>query len=242
MGTIKDLVIVALSILVGYLTYSLFYSHGTLREYKNLVESTQAEVETWRDEEKRHLAKINQMTSEKAQIFIDLKTKDSSIIALQETVEEYKEKLRKSGSVTNIDSDTNIDNKGKTNVNARDTVYLDNVIYIYPEYSNDFNLDEWVYGSVVANKDSTQVSVKIKNSYSVVLGREGGSLFKKSKPFALVRSENPFTEIKELKSYQVSLPKPKRWSFGPSLSYGIGENLNTQIIIGVSLQYSLIRF
>lgn len=238
----KDIIIVILILLMGLLTYALFSSYETKRELDNLLEASSADLKVWRDKDGKSTAKIEQLTTQNTSTFLKLNSKDSTINRLQSVVEEYKNKLKGSGSATVVDTGTNIDNKGQTTVNARDTVYLDNKIYIYPEYINDFNLDNWVTGSIKANRDTTEININIKDSYKVVLGSERSSLFGKRKPFALVTSENPYTEIKDLKSYQVSLPRPKRWSVGPSVTFGYDGKLDPHFIVGLSIQYSILRF
>ena len=54
-------------------------------------------------------------------------------------------------------------------------------------------------------------------------------------------NENPYSETKSLRTYQV-IKKDKKFSVGPFIGYGIGTNFIFQPSIGVSVQYNIIRF
>ena len=97
---------------------------------------------------------------------------------------------------------------------------------------------------VTSNRDSTNLNIRVRNEYTVVLGYESQGLFKpkRKKPFAEVKSKNPYTEIDGLRTYQVSSPKEKRWGIGPYIGVGVNQSLQLQGSIGLSIQYSIFRF
>ena len=210
-----------------------------IKEQANLLESLNSDLITWKDKDSLNKAKIEVIKTQKTKDFLNLKTKDSIIIELQNEVKENKKKLKQSGSsVTIFETKSDIKHKSETQVVARDTIKN----YIFPEYKSNINLDEWVVGNVIANRDSTMLDIKIKNSYSIVIGSEKQGLFKKTKPYVEVTNKNPFSETESLRTYQVSLPRQKRFSLGISVNYGIGKGFEFQPFVGIGIQYNLIRF
>lgn len=230
------LLILFLMLLAGF-SFSLYRKERDKNKEKdNLKESLEAELVTWRDKDSLSHGKILILESLKTKYFLDIKSKDSTIINLQSLVKTYKKRIDKGGSATQIGSETSIDADTETEVRDRDTIYRDNKIYIYPEYKGTFNLDNWVYGTVISNKDTTTVSLKTREEFDVILGTEKG------KSYAEVISKNPYSEVKSFRTYQVKLPKPGRWGVGPSVTFGLNPELKTEFVIGVSLTYSLFRF
>lgn len=231
-----------LSLFVGILILNTCKQKEKEEELNSLISSLNDSVKTWKDKDSLSHAKISVLETSNIETFLQLKTKDSTISNLQKTVEKYKERLKKGGSVTQVGSETDINTDSETEVIPRDTIIKENEIYIYPEYKSYFNLDSWVYGDVTANKDTTTINLKILNEYDAIIGYEGSSFFKRGKPFVEVISKNPYTELKSLRTYKVSTPPRKLWSIGPSLSYGINQNFEPTFTLSISVQYSLFRF
>lgn len=235
-------IIAILLILVGIFFVLWKKERDNLRENIDLTEALQSENETWKDKNQQLHVKTQILVTQSANDFIKLQSKDSAIINLQSLVKEYKGKLKDGGTAGTIGVDTDVDDSSPTTVTSRDTVIINNKIYIYPEYKSVFNLDDWVYGSVVSNKDTTTVKVKVKNDFDLIIGTESEGFLKGRKPFAELISKNPHSEVKKFRVYSVEVPRQKRWSIGPSISYGIDSETNTHITLSVSLQYSMFRF
>ena len=94
-----------------------------------------------------------------------------------------------------------------------DTVYTNEVKY--PTYRSSFDKDGWVKGNIIARVDSTQIDLKIKNAYGVVLGQEKTGFLGLGKPktFVDVLSYNPYSESTAVRALQVQLPKQNKGKY-----------------------------
>lgn len=196
-----------------------------IHEQSNLIESLQSGLKTWKDKDSLDHAKIQIIETSRERDFLKIQSKDSTITELQDLLK--KSKINKRGSVTVIKTSTKVNTKTQTQV--KDDIYL-----------SHFNLDNWVIGNTIASRDSTEINLKIKNDYSVVIGNESQGWFKKPKMFVEVTNNNPYTDIKTLRTYKVVSPREKKFGLGPIIGYGIGSN-TTGVFIGIGLQYSLIK-
>lgn len=215
-----------------------------VKEKSGLISSLQDTLKVVRNRDSSLTATISTLETDNVKQFLNLQVKDSSILALQNLVKDYKSKLREAGSsATKLTTDTKVDTKSPTQVNPRDTVKGDSLVYIYPSYKSEFNLNNWVEGTVFATRDTTTLRLIVRNDYDVIIGSEGG-LFKKRKTFVEVTSHNPYSEIKTLRTYRVSQPPPKRWGIGIQAGYGL--TLSDKPIltpyIGIGVSHNLIRF
>lgn len=215
--------------LLMFFIISYFNKKQGFQEQEQLNKTLKATLEKSINEKGQLEAKITSFESRQHEDFLKINSKDEEIISLQKEVKRQKKYLKKQGSVTNFKSNVNIDTSSiSTNIGTK----------INPIYKSDFNLDGWVIGSSISDSSKTRLSLKIKNEYSVVIGKEPQGLFGlgKAKPFGKVINKNPFSDIKELKTYQVSLPKKKNFSVSPSLNFGINAQGETDLSLGVSLQ------
>ena len=211
------------------------------KEQANLVSSLNDTIKTWKDKNNLSHSKIEVIETINPNDFIKLKSKDEDIQKLQQLVSNYKSKLKKQGSATIFETTIEIEDKVTTKVDS--IVYpKDGLIVKKPVYNSSFNLGGWVVGSTKATEDSTQISLKVRNEYSVIIGEESQGWFKSKKPFVEIINQNPYSETKSLRTYQVQLPKPKYFGVGPIIGYGISTDFKFQPFIGIGVQYNLIKF
>lgn len=227
------------NVLIGILSFiillSLYFWKGTVDKYEELQGLNTVLVDSLkisRNEKGELVAKISAFETQRTQDFLRYETTDSLTRELQKEVKEMRKYLKRNGSVTKFNTDTKVD-----------TVFVTEVTEVpgkYPIYSSKFNLDNWVYGNISASKDSTKLKVSIKNDYSVVVGREptGFLGLGKGKSFVQVTNRNPYSSIKELKTYNVSVPRPKRFGLGPY----VGVDILGRPSVGVSVNYDLIQW
>jgi hypothetical protein len=86
-----------------------------------------------------------------ARDFINLSTKDTTIIKLQKLVNNNKQFIKKQGSITVIESETQ-------NKDLSCTLWT--ITLVYPDgkspiYTSQIKLGKWVTGSTIATRDST---------------------------------------------------------------------------------------
>jgi hypothetical protein len=185
-------------------------------------------------------ASIAVIQMDRAKDFIELQIKDREIQELQKTVKEYKGKLKAGSSVTNalIETVAELRNRPTTIFKAGDTTIIDSIAYVYPTYTSSIE-NEWITLKDTISRDTAIHYLKVKNKFSVIVG------YDKKKPFVDLITQNPYTETKSLRTYQVSLPKQKRWGIG--LSAGVTATFNNLQVrpapyVGVGINYNLIRF
>ena len=200
---------------------------------------------TWRDKEGAFKANITLLEYHSADYFTKWNTADSTVIKLQALVTKYKKELGKRGSATIITTDAEI------NISEPTVVYRDTTKPCDPVYKTNFEImgsgkyekTKWIWGEVIATKDSTVVGMRFHEEIDVILGEEktGFLGLGKRRPFAEVTLHNPFNKVSTLRSFNVTPPKPKRFGIGPTLSYGVGSEFNPQVFIGIGVNWNIIK-
>lgn len=181
-------------------------------------------------------AYISVLQGDKEKDLLRIKSKDSSIVWLQEVVKYFKGKLN---SAIIIGNSTNSIGASGTILSRYDTIYESDHIFIYPEYKTDWN-NKWEVGSIIASRDSIFRDIKIKNDYEITLGSESNGWFKKREYNVRVKNLNPNTYTEELRSFQIK-DKPKRISLGVQLGYGVDlETLKPVKFAGIGINYNIL--
>ncbi len=235
---IKDILIFVLGIgLILMLSKSCNQS-AKINELKNLSESVSTELIKSRNNLNQEITKNQVIQTQTLETFIKLKSLDTTIIKLQNEVKENKQYLKQVGSsLTYFNNNTNYNGNIKTKVSLDSNKS--------PIYNFDLS-DEWINLVGQSDSNNTHVDLKIKNQYSIIVGydkvKEKGHWFKVRKPFTIVKNFNPYTETNELKTYQVSVPKPKKFGVGFSSGIGLNYMLQPYIYIGVGVNFNLFRF
>lgn len=205
------------------------------KELVSLINAMNDKLKTYIDKDSSQRATISVLKTEKTRDFLEIQTKDSEILHLQAVVKQYKAKLSAGSSVTNASVETNVNHTGTTTITKVDTIKgKDSIAYVYPTYSDSI-INKWITYRATADKDSFRTSIKIKNDFSVIVGTDKG------KPFVDLITQNPYSETKQLRTYQVSIPKPKKFGVGPNVSYGVGVGFKPQVFIGIGIQYNILR-
>lgn len=234
----------ALIVYVVSIFIALIWANRELRmqssQNKQLIEALEESVRFERGKNNEHIARISILETENAEQFLNLKLKDEDLIELQKEVQRYKKELKEQGSVTKIITEAKYDTIWEFKPPSGDTIILSESILM------DSLKTEWIdvtFGFVKGN--SVFYLNKFRNEYSIAIGRESQGWLKKSKPFVEVTSYNPYTEVKSLRTYQVSLPRGKRWGIGIQAGYGLllnNNRINTQPYIGLGLNYNIITW
>ena len=243
--TAKRIVFATLAIVAILAMWRGCEAEAKLAEVETMNKALGDSLTTWRDKEDNFKANITLLESEKADYFTKWNTADANVIKLQALVTKYKKQLGKKGSATVITTDAEID------ITEPTVVYRDTSKPCDPVYKTNFEImgsgkyekTRWVWGEVIATKDSTIVGMRFHEEIDVVLGEEktGFLGLGKSRPFAEVTLHNPFNKVSTLKSFNVTPPKPKKFGIGPTLSYGVGSGFVPQVFIGIGVNYNIIR-
>lgn len=212
----------------------------------NLLSSIEDTLVTYKGRDGLNKSIISVLETDNIKSFTELKTKDSEIIALQSLVKQYSKQLKKPGSsATRFTSVTNISKKDIGTVNTTltpENTVSDSIFIHYNLSLKDDNGFEWVYGSAIADNKYLLLDQTIVNEYSVIIGEESQGWFKQSKPFVEVTNHNPFSETTSLRTYKVKDKPKKKFNVGPGVYYGVGNNFQFQVFIGVGLQYNILTF
>lgn len=224
---------IVIGIFIALIPYYFIYNKSKeINFYKNNMSALADTLDIYKDQNGNQVAEIQSLQTSKVKDIRDLKTSDSTILELKKIIRQNEKKLKNKGSVTTFSGETKID-----------TVFATEVRYekdsLFPVYFSDINLDNWVIGNVEAKVDGVFVDLKIKNTYSIVIGDEKQGLFKKKVPFAMVTNYNPYSETTSLRTYQVDVPRKKRIHIGPALIY---DPFSGQVRIGAGISYSIISF
>lgn len=228
----KNVLIGILVLVLGLVMYFWKGSIDSHRELQGLNEALTDSLQISRNEKGELVAKISTFETQHTQDFLRFKTTDSLTLELQKEVRSMKKYLKKYGSVTKFSTSTEVDTTVPTEVQQ--------ITGEYPTYNSKFNLDNWVFGNISASKDSTAISLRVENDYSVVVGREptGFLGLGRGKPFSQITNKNPYSTTRTLKSYNVSLPRPKRFGLGPY----VGLDILGRPSGGLSINYDLIQW
>lgn len=216
------------------------------KDNENLIEALHDTLTTERQQNGTLKASISVIQTERTKDFIKLQLKDRELAELQELVKEYKKVLIAGSSVTKglIETVARLHSQKPPTIVKVDTVKGDDSIsYVYPTYE-DSVVDKWVNVKGIMSKDSSNFSIQVNNEFTAIMGYDK----KEKKPFIEYNLMNPYSTMRKLRSYQVSVPKPKRWNVSIGGGYGVNANfvdlkdVKNNLFFGIFTGYSLIRF
>lgn len=239
---INSIVMIAIGFGIAYL---LFFK-GCIRtsnEQVNLYENLDDTTVYYKNLSNENVARNSLLETDKAKTFLLIQSRDSLVRKLQARVKEYQNKLKEGGSVTNFDSNTEINNTTPS-ITFYDTVRtLDGESLTIPcsdTYTTSYE-DKYVNYSIKASKDSTNVKIAINDSYSVILGSDRIKPFKKRKEFVEIINDSPYSKVKNVKTYQIQDErKPVRLSLGLQVGYSVTP-LGFAPYLGLGVQYNLLN-
>lgn len=235
--SLKFWMVVIILILLGLLINSLIMNNIRVNESDRIQSALKDSIRTWVDKDGYNRAKISVIEATTSKAFTELASKDSTIIKLQDLVRKNSNQISNGGSITIINTEGNI----STTV---PTMPIDTTINGFPTYESSFNLKGWVIGEVIARKDSTDVTLKYRDEFNLVIGREktGFLGLGKTKPYADLTSKSPYSTVKNLRVYQDAPENIKYWHIGPGVFYGIGTDFKPQPFVGVGIMWTPINF
>lgn len=218
------------SIVIIILVIALLKSFNSQKELLNLNDSLNSELITEKNEKGQEIAKRKILETSEKKLFLKIKSKDSSIIRLQEIVEDYKGRLY---SATLVKNSTKINGKGVTELIVEEKQTIS-----FPTYRTSFS-DKWYDITIEAGKDSIKWNSQIRNEFEITIGEESNGWFKKRTKNISILNLNPYTETTELRNYSIST-KPKRLNFSLVGAYGLGlGDGQIQSFIGFGVSYTI---
>ena len=232
-STLKSLAL----IVAFFIMLKMYFGERTSRiEQETLVEASTDELQKWKNKDGENLAKIQVLETRNQKTFLAFKSQDSTIQELQDLVKQNRRLFKNSkGSAGIIKSETKIDTTAATVVSQD----KDNS----PIYTSSIK-DKWFTANTIATKDSTQISLSTLHNISLVMGSEGQGLFKKRKTFATAKDDNPYSNIQDMRIYNVTEDK-KHFVIGPSVNFN--ATLSDGVVragwgVGFGVTYKLFEF
>lgn len=222
-------------IVAFFIMLKMYFGERSSRvEQETLYEASTNELQKWKNKNGESLAKIQVLETRNHETFLSFKSQDSTIKELQKLVKDNKRLFKSSkGSASIIKSETNIDVGAVTRVSQDSSKGK----LIYTSEANN----KWYKIKTVATEDSTQIAVSTFHTMSLVMGSESQGLFKKRKTFAIAKDDNPYSNIKDMKIYNVT-KREKNFVVGPYLGLGVGGTQGIGWQVGFGVTYKLIEF
>nr|DAR82936.1 MAG TPA: hypothetical protein [Caudoviricetes sp.] len=219
---IKLLDIICVVLIIIFIIFAFKRCKNDIREFSNIdkLESLTDSIKYYKDNYNVLHSRISIIEADN---FTKIKSKDKDIQELQELVKKYK----------NIQAATVIKTETKVVEKIVNKPILDTVSKETTYYSK-FDLDGFVWGEIIAKKDSTDLILNIRNDFNIV------SHYDKGKLVLDVSDKNPYTVTKSQRSY-INLPKQKRWGLGINAGYGVSKS-GLSPYIGLGVNYNLINF
>lgn len=207
----------------------------TEKEQATLVAALQDSLKYFKDKDSVNTARITVLQTESSTAFTKLQVRDSQVNKLMELVKTYEGKLKAGSSVTRATLVTQISTDHKPTAELP-TVDTGELAVLYPIYTDSLE-NKWIKYKIRMDSENSYVDIKVFNEFSVTIGYEDG------KPFADLKTDNPYSAVKELKTFQVKIPKEKPKRFGIGLSSGITYyNGKINPYLGIGLNYNILRF
>lgn len=217
--------------------YNIIALRDKLKEKNDMISYLGDTLNVWKEKDNLNHYKISVLETTNTKSFLELQTKDNDIRELQSLVSKYKNALKEQGNVTIIKDIIHYVSLPKEYYPiSGDTIVFSESVLL------DTIDNKWIKGIYGFDKGISTLELSVMSKYNIIIGRESQGLFKKSKPYAEVFNYNPYANVQSIKTYQVSLPKVKRFGIGPYVGYGFSEGFKPQLSIGIGLQYNLIRF
>ena len=219
---IKFLDIICIVLIIIFVIFAFKKCKNDIREFSNTdkLESLTDSIKYYKDNYNVLHSRISIIEADN---FTKIKSKDKDIQELQELVKKYKNVQAATVIKTETKVVEKIVNKPIFDTISRDTAY----------YSK-FDLDGFVWGEIIAKKDSTDLILNIRNDFNIV------SHYDKGKLVLDVSDKNPYSVTKSQRSY-INLPKQKRWGLGINAGYGVSKS-GLSPYIGLGVNYNLINF
>ncbi len=213
-------------------------------DYKEQVElynSITDTVKFYKNKDSLNVAKIQVMQTDKESDFLKIKNLTGTNLELQNLIR---------------NKDKEIKDLNTALIHKDETVYIDTLRMYYPIggdtiiFSQSVLLDtintKWINAKYGFNRGFSYLDLKVYNEYQITIGYEGGNLFKKGTPYGIVTNMNPYTSTKDMRVYQVSVPKQKRMGISFQTGFGGVYDMKNNTIsygpyIGLGLNYNIIK-
>lgn len=192
---------------------------GLERENK-LYKDIQDTIIKLKGKDGNQVSQIALLTDASTKLFLKVKSRDGTIIELQQALKDEKSKVKNGGSVTIINSSTNFTGTSTSTIISLNPVINGDTVRLFPVYESINKDTLWIKYLIKASKDTTTLDLQVKGKYKVVIGSIKDGWFK-HKPIVEVTNYNPYTDTKSLRAFEVKDNRKNRISLGLQGGYGI---------------------
>lgn len=238
---ITGIALVIIAIILGLSLSGWLNARREAKEKDNMYEAINSQVILGVNKYGQYYGERMAIMTDKVNEFTNANVgKDKLLLELQHTVKDLSKKLKGGDNVTVFSDTTNIHNTTNNYYLANDS----NGTRI-----SKFN-DAWINYTITSKKDSTTLDLGLTDMYSIVFTYDKIALDslkpkkKKFVPVGIVTSMSPYTKVKDVRTYAVTLSKPPR--FGIGVQAGAGVTYNGQVFpgvyVGVGFQYTFFHF
>lgn len=211
MMSVLIVAILFLSVICTIFTFGYIKTKSKLDYTLNNVTVANDSLKTYKNKNGELVSQISVFQSEKTKDFTKLQFQDETIKKLQALIIE-KEKEGKTVQTALIIANNTIiqyqDSISNLIINS-DTIHnSDSSITVYPIYNRKIDMfDKWITGDVTLGLKTFKINMNIENEYGITIGSDREHWYSKKQMYADVVNKNPLTKTKEMRVYNVQLPK-----------------------------------
>jgi hypothetical protein len=189
-----------------------------LKEITGLYKVAQDSITTYRNSLGQQVAKTSVLEVTNQKNFLQLRSKDSAIQALQLLVKNESKKRHdiEVAMVVYQQTVSSLKDSIKNKIIGQIIEHKGDSVFIWPTYSRTI-ADKWIKEEIKIGRSSFDRSLVVHNEYQITIGSEPDGWFKR-KQYAQVVSLNPASETVDMKVYQKKKVPSK---FLPFLEGGI---------------------
>jgi len=204
---------VAFVIVLFFSVKSCSSNKKELNEKDNLIRVANDSMVTYRNSLNQQTAKIEPLISIKDKYFLELKTKDSIILKLQQLYRSEEKAKRDAEVVMVIAVKTmyKLQDSLKNTIINQISERKGDTVFIWPTYQKVIS-NKWILDSIQIGRSFFKQSQIIHNEYDIAIGTERAGLFKR-KPYVLVTNINPLSETTAIRVYQKKEVPSNFWSY-----------------------------
>jgi hypothetical protein len=232
----KNLPLYIIAILILLLLLTQYNGCQQRKQLLSTVQSSQDSITRFYEGQTK-VAQIANIEASRKDLAALQNHNDSIIRDLAKDIRRMRGRIK---DVSRFISEFEIDTVSNTIVirdSSSKVVRTDSTIVIYPRYEAEFE-DTWIKYKVIAGYDSTNLKLKIKEDFTVS-HKTVGKWYQKKKDVFEVKSLNPYTEVKAMRS--ITVPKKStRLGLGIYGGVGVDSDLSIRPQVGVGLYYNLI--
>jgi hypothetical protein len=184
-----------------------------LAEKDNLNRVINDSMVTYRNQRNEQVAKVEPLITTNQKYFLELKTKDATILKLQALVKEESKKRHDIETALVISNQTiyNLQDSIKNKIIGQTSEHKGDSIYIWPIYER-ITVNKWLRDTIQIGKAVFNHKLTVYNEYDITIGTEPAGLFKR-KAYVKITSLSPYANTTDLKVYQKKEAPSKFWSY-----------------------------